>query len=335
MARRSRWAVAALLIFGFAGTDAMSADDRDNDAAASRSPLSIQAAPGEASQAEIAALWDEARAVEDAVFDDKEDDPIEAAVWLQRASLLFEKVADLEGGATEGYWRASRAEWLAGEFLPLDDVDGKVVRFERSLALADRGLAVNPDSAECMLWKFISMGRLRTTRGVWEGLRSLPDMAALLDDGIALNPTHVDGDDNSTLGNLHYSSAIFYRLVPDWFWVGWMFGVRGDKERALDHSRRALALHPSRLDMQIEVGTQLLCIGTAKKDKARLAEGLAAMKAAVAGARMGTEGQRAATQDDHRELYFANLMIEDPTKACGYSGDKILEMDEKKAKQKS
>jgi hypothetical protein len=152
-------------------------------------------------------------------------------------------------------------------------------------------------------------------------------MAELLDRGIALEPTYRDSDDNSTLGNLHYSSAIFYRLVPDWLWLKWVMGVRGDKQRALEHSRLALALHPRRLDYLIEVGTQLLCIGSVEDDEARLAEGLELMKTAVA--------RRAESLDDAREIQFARIMIQQPGQACGYSGDKIMDVDEARAKAKA
>jgi hypothetical protein len=215
---------------------------------------------------------------------------------------------------------------MSGEALPLDEEEPKIVAFRAAEALADKGLALDPDCAECMLWKFIAMGRLRTTQGVWEGIRQVKEMANLLERGIALQPTYRDSDDNSTLGNLHYSSAIFYRLVPDWLWLRWVMGVRGDKERALDHSRQALALHPRRLDYQIEVGTQLLCLGSLADDEVRLAEGMTLMKSAVS--------RGAESLDDAREIQFARVMIEQPQLACGYSGDKILDVDEAKEKVK-
>jgi hypothetical protein len=200
-------------------------------------PLSIEAQPGTPSDPEeTAEVYATAVALERSVFDAKDPEPSVVIDRLSRAASLFERVADLEGGVGPGYWRASRSVWLIGETLPLDDIEGRLETFARSLALADRGLAANPECAECMLWKFISMGRLRTTQGLWEGMRQVKEMADLLDHAIALEPTSRDSDDNSTLGNLHYSSAIFYRVLPDWFWIRWMVGVRGDKQRALAHS---------------------------------------------------------------------------------------------------
>jgi hypothetical protein len=38
------------------------------------------------------------------------------------------------------------------------------------------------------------------------------------------------------------------------------------------------------------------------------------------------------TEDDRREIYFARLLLEQPRKSCGYSGDALLEIDENSVK---
>jgi hypothetical protein len=139
--------------------------------------------------------------------------------------------------------------------------------------------------------------------------------------------SHRDNDDTSSLGNLYYSSATFNRMLPDWFFMKWLVGVRGDKWKALEHSRKALDLHPNRLDFKIEVATQLLCIGTAKKKKARLAEGRRIMEEAIA---LVPE-----TEDERREVYFAKKLLEEPKQACGYTGDDIVDIDQEDAKRRA
>ncbi len=276
---------------------------------------------------DIARVWAAAMALEAEAFELDDSDPRSASQRLSRAAELFERVGEAEGGSSEGYWRAARATWVVGEFLPLEASEERIKSFQDALALADRGLAANPECAECMLWKFTSMGRLRTTIGAWRGIRQVPEMAELLDRAIALQPSYRDNENNSTLGNLHYTSAIFYRIVPESFWLRLILGVAGDKERALRHSRRALALHPKRLDYRIEVGTQLVCLGSARNDDERLEQGLAILRKAVT--------RPATSFDEQREIRFVNIMLEHPEKACGYSGDKMLEMDEKAARRAS
>jgi len=289
-------------------------------------PPQLEAPPEELSAEDLQRYWNEAIAVElEALTSEDGRDVEELSHELDRAAQDFARVAQSPSGNPSGYWRAARATWLAGEILPLEAKEAKVARFEQAEALTDLGLAANPDCAECMLWKFIAMGRLRTTQGMMDAARAVPEMARLLDRALEIGPTHVDNADNSSLGNLHYSSAIFYRLLPDWFFIKWMLGVRGDKQRALEHSLKALELHPNRLDFRIEVATQMLCIGTSKKDKVRLVEGRRLMQEAIE-----TVPE---TEDQRREIHFAKVLLEEPKKACGYTGDQIVEIDEKEARK--
>jgi len=268
------------------------------------------------------AAWERAAQIERRAFLEPEADPSELSAELRDAAAIFLHVAEQPGGDANGFWRAARAEWLAGEFLPLGEDDAKVVRFERAEALAQRGIDGNPECGECMLWKYSAMGRLATTKGLVTAIRQAREMRDLLDRGIELEPTHSDGEGSSSLGNLHYAAALFYRIVPDSIWVKWLAGVRGDKERALAHSREALDLHPSRLDYRVEVGTQLLCIGTDEKDRARLEEGQTLLATITE-----LPGHN---EDERREIYFAKQLLEKPDRACGYTGDDIIDVDAEK-----
>ncbi len=281
------------------------------------------ALPSSRGVAAPAALWSEAAALEGQGHESADPE----ASWLRylEAAATFEVVAHTPPGRSDAYWRSARLFWLVGEERELGEKSDRIAYFERSEALAAQGLELDPDCAECMLWKFIATGRLATTRGIWTAMRQVPEMADLLERGIELEPAHRDDEDNSTLGNLHYSSAIFYRVLPDWLIAKLLLGVRGDKERALSHSREAVALHPSRLDYQIEVGTQLMCLGSSRGDETLLAEGYATLRRAVT--------REANTRDDHREIIAAQIMIEKPARACGYAGDTWIEIDRHQARQ--
>ena len=287
-------------------------------------------ADGTASSTETMAVpadWERAAGVEIRAFTDAEADPVELSGELQDAAAIFLGVAETDGGDPNGYWRAARALWLSGELLPLGDDDAKVERFEQAKDLAQQGIDANPECGECMMWKFSSMARLATTRGLLSAMRQAREMDRLLKRGIELQPTHTDGPGSSTLGNLYYASANWNRVVPDSIWVKWLVGVRGDREKGLAHSRKALELHPDRLDYRVEVGTQLLCIGTEKKKPARLEEGRAMLEQVA-----HLPGNN---EDERREIFFARQLLDEPRKACGYTGDKLVDLEEegKKAKQ--
>ena len=274
----------------------------------------------------LEAQWRSALQLEEEAVVIERDDPQAAAARYVAAARRFEGLAREGNGPPTALWRSARCAWLAGDALPRDAVEGRVRSFTRAKELAARGLERDPECAECMLWLFASMGRLRTTLGIWEGIGQVPEMAALLDRAIALQPTYSDNEWNSTLGNLYYSSAIFYRVLPDWFWLKWFLGVRGDKARALGNIRAALALHPTRLDYEIELGSQLLCWGTSSRgQETRLQAGREILERALL-----AEPQ---TRDETRHLEAARIMLREPAKACGYTGDAWVEISESEARE--
>ena len=164
-----------------------------------------------------------------------------------------------------------------------------------------------------MLWKFIAMGRQATTVGIWSAARSAKEMSQLLETGIELQPTHRDEPGNSTLGNLYYSGAVFYRVVPDSWWVKLLIGVRGDLDHSLDYIRKAVALSQDRVDYRVELGAVLLCRGTQKHKPESVAEGIEVLEAA--------RKLKPYLSTDHLDLEHAGLLIASPDRACGYSRD--------------
>ena len=277
---------------------------------------------------DLARLWSEAVRLERTSWDldDSEDD--QSYDLAIEAARRFEAVSEWVGATAtpdvdpyrHAHWRTARSQWLAADCLELAERKRRREHLSRAIEFSDRGLAADPKCAPCMLWKFNAMGRLQQIDGLFSGARNVKMMAQLLDRAIELEPDFREGDRSSTLGNLHYVSAIFYRVLPDWFWLKWIIGVRGDKQRALEHARIALALHGSRIDYQVEVGSQLSCIGAMEKDPERLAEGRQALLEATT--------MRAENLDDSREIAAAQLMITTPKKACSYAGAEWVEIDQ-------
>jgi hypothetical protein len=251
-------------------------------------------------------------------------DPRVRALWaeglaLERGEALLEssgryqEIAAVLPGSAFVRWRLARNHWRYAERLPVTDKSGRTHFFGEADRWADAAIAADPECGECVFWKAAALGRLATTRGLVGAARSAPTIAALLERGIALRPTHRDGPRNAELANLYYASAAFYRIVPDWRWLSLAIGVRGDDERALAYIRQAIELCDGRVDYQVELGAVLLCLGNASGDAARLAEGRAALERAL-------ELESFQTTDALDREHARALMAE-PARACGYSRD--------------
>ncbi|MDE0884761.1 MAG: hypothetical protein OSB70_04455 [Myxococcota bacterium] len=265
-----------------------------------------QALPGRLSDLGLRGLWHEGL-------------DFERRGLLIDSSQRYELIATSVPEESYTYWRIARNYWRVGENQPLDRIAERGRYFDLSELWAARGLAVDPDCAACMLWKFVAMGRQATTRGLLTALSDVREMDRLLERGIELAPQHRDNNGNLTMANLYYAGSVFYRVIPEWRWLKWIIGVRGDKEKSLGYARQAVALSPVRVDYRVELGASLLCLGIQDDQPERIAEG-----------REVLESSRRLDDylsTDPLDKMHAAILARQPGKACGYSRDGFIDVD--------
>ena len=247
-----------------------------------------------------------------------------------REAYALEVSGDFDG-AIEGYeplaqaypdsaflaWRLARNHWRHGEVLPRDAKEARRKTFEQALHWADRSITAAPDCGECVFWKMASMGRLATTVGALESARMAQPIAELIDRGIALDPSYSDNEWNHTKGNLYLAASSFYRLLPEWFWLEYAIGVRGDKKRALGYIERAMEIAPQRVDYHIEMGAVLLCL------ESQGADGDYGKRGREVLGRARTLEHHLVT--DALDQEHAQELLDNPELACGYSRDGFMD----------
>ncbi len=282
-------------------------DDRWGHArAGANARLDLDKLPGRLSDPALRDLWLAGIAAE------REERLIESAE-------TYERIADQVPEESETYWRIARNYWRVGESLPVEDKEGRILYFEKAESWAARGLEIDPDCAACMLWKFVSMGRQATTRGLLSAVRDVREMDALLTRGIELEPDQRDEAGNTTLGNLYYAGAVFYRVIPESWWLRLFVGVRGDKDRSLEYARRAVEISSIRVDYRVELGAVLLCLGATRDEPKRLDEGMRVLREArTLDNYLGTDS----LDKDH-----ATTLMTSPQMACGYSRDGFIDIE--------
>jgi hypothetical protein len=252
---------------------------------------------------------------------------LEEAGDLSAANARYQLIADRLETSAYPYWRMSRNLLHQSMLVPEDDKDEQVRLLELADHTAELGVEIDPRCAECMYWRYRALGRLPTVRGLLSAGRDAKTMAELLNRGIELSLAKGELASNRTLAEFYYSSATFYRMVPDWFWLRWVFGVQGNKQRAVADARKAVALETSRSDYQIELGAALLCLGgSAKRAEPMLAEGLEILR------RVQTTAATPATESPDREL--AAILIRSPDDACEFSRGGFLNVNSVAKSQK-
>lgn len=236
------------------------------------------------------------------------------------AAAYYEDLVRRAPDSSYGYWKTARNYWRHAETMPPDAKDERLPYFVLSNQWAGRGLEIDDECAECMLWKFGAMGRIGTTQGVLSSLRLAPEMAELLDRGIELQPTYVDDLTNSTLGNLYYAGAVFYRVVPDWLWLEWLLGVRGDIDRSLEMIRKAVEIEGKRIDYSVELGAVLLCYAQRTGRSSAEEEARKVLAAAPSMEHIFTT--------DELDVEHSKVLLREPDKACGYSRDGWIDLEQ-------
>jgi hypothetical protein len=231
----------------------------------------------------------------------------------------YEQIMRRLPGSSFAYWRASRNYFRLAERLPLEEKDQRIRYYMVSEERASDGLKVDPECAACCLYKFSAMASLAMTRGLWTGVRTAGEMSRLLDRGIELRPTHTDNAWNTTLGNLYYAASQFYRVMPDWFWLKWILGTKGDNHRALEYAREAHAISPMRVDYAVSLGAALLCMAHNGGDPSLNAEATAIL----------ADIDRLPTLREYDGMFrsHARMLLAKPDQACTYSSNGWIDVD--------
>ena len=113
----------------------------------------------------------------------EEEKPRDALALMERFS-----------GNAEIYWRRAQATLIIGDQRKdAGAPDSELLEiFARGEAFADQAIAADPRKPEGYYWKSANIGRWGQTRGVLNSLFRASDMRGLLEQAIALDPSHGD-----------------------------------------------------------------------------------------------------------------------------------------------
>jgi tetratricopeptide (TPR) repeat protein len=220
---------------------------------------------------------------------------------------LFEKVPEDPHLA----WRIARNYVLWGDLTRLEDSSGRRRLGQLAVSWAERGLGLDPDCAECCLYKFAGMGLLIRSQAAVFNVRWTRPIYQTLQACLENPPTFVHASGDHEAGNLYYAAARLYRLLPETRWARAVLGAGGDKELALEFSRRAFRISPGRIDYNAELAASSLCVGQQRNDPALRSVGLSLLA--------DIERLSDVRPTDPRERDAAARLAADPDRACAYS----------------
>jgi tetratricopeptide (TPR) repeat protein len=137
----------------------------------------------------------------------------------------------------------SRTYFLLGDVQATTDED-KLAAYTRGREVGQRAIELGPRSEEAHVWYAINTGRWGQVKGVMRSLFLLPTVREELDVIFSLNPRSVRG--HALAGNVFFE-------VPG------LLG--GDRKKAEDHYRKALAIDPRFTVVRIDLARLLMASG--------------------------------------------------------------------------
>lgn len=168
--------------------------------------------------------------------------------------------AGLAGAATpDELIRPIQEQWAEIKYRQPEKVQAE--HYGKLAAQARKLVEANPGMPEPLIWEGIVVSSEAGAKGGLGALGLAKESRALLEEALKIN-------DQALAGSAYTSLATLYAKVP-----GWPIGF-GDKKKAEEYFRKALAINPTGIDPNFFYGEYLI-------DRDRVAEGRQYLEAAL------------------------------------------------------
>lgn len=167
----------------------------------------------------------------------------------QQALAILESAVTAEAKNYDLLWRAARAAYYVGDFGPQEN---KLKQYEKGIALAQRAVALQPNSVEGHFWLAANYGGKAQLVGALKALSTVKKIRSEMQLVVKLNDAYENGNAYLALGEID-------RELP---------GVMGgNKKRALSLYEQGLKVAPENLDLKVALSKAYQDAG--RKDEAK------------------------------------------------------------------
>ncbi len=257
--------------------------------------------------------------------------PAERIAAMRKSNEMLRVVLARDKSNPFVYANIARNNYDVGESLPEDAVAERTALYEEIISLSEACLKAYPENPDCWHWLASGIGRLSTTKGVLSSLFSASRVEEAWLKSVDIQPTTVSINGDPTDNNARYGLGVFYRMVPDSWFVKMLAGVRGSKKKSVEYFRKSVEVQPWRLELQKELAASLLCYALEEDEPEALEEG----KRLLREIRAGKFDQQDIRLTDVIDKVHAGDLLAHPDRACGYSRDGYQDVDESKLKEQA
>ena len=241
---------------------------------------------------------------------------------LKRLLELAETLSARAPDWVDMQWMTAEAAFQLGSIYqkPGDRAYARSI-FVRGLKAAERCEKRKADHPICKLFLGAMLGKIASIDGIFASVRKAKQIETLWLDVTKTQYNYRFNAHSTLQGSTRYALGIFYRLVPDFALVQWLFGVRGDIEKSISFHADSVAVDGSNVCNELMLGAALLCASKGKKENDRFKSGMEHL--ATAKGLPVTNSVTKACQND------VPALMSDPALACGYETSRQQDLNEK------
>jgi tetratricopeptide (TPR) repeat protein len=224
----------------------------------------------------------------------------------------------------ELYVLLARFLYEVGERHKRDAAFDKEALYLEMIELLDKARELRPGDPRIGWGLGVAKARLSTTRGVLASLRSAKEIETLwLTAARAGTKYRSLGGEEELPCDAYLTLGIFYRLVPDWFFIRWIAGTRGDIKKSLRWLEKADRCSPGKIRVLKELAVGQLCYADRRDDAVQAQKGQATLRRLLK--------MKAPQETDRIDQAHARWLLNHPNEACSYSRDGQQDLDKAKA----
>ncbi len=240
---------------------------------------------------------------------------------------LIQGIHEKEPQWIDGYWLlASEKFQLASSFDSEEDLPLARKILAEGRDTARQCLKIQPENPMCKFFLASSLGKIGTIDGVFASLKGAKEVHDLWQDVKESDYNHYFTERISVQGSVRYAFGIFFRLVPDWFLVGFLFDVRGDLDASIKNLREAIIIDGAFPCSRLMLAASLFCRADGDRKSRDFKDALKQIDLIAEMGNMSVQSQTCKRD--------ALKMKQEPSRGCGYSTAKQQDQGEEDSLKK-
>lgn len=175
----------------------------------------------------------------------------------------------------DGYWMLATDAFFLGTQLGFDkDYDGAGKVLETGIKATDKCLSIDKNNSLCGFFHAALLAKYASIKGIFSSLSYGKVVRDQWLKVIQQDKNMAFRSNVSLQGSAYYGLGLFFRLVPDFFLVEWLWGIRGNLDRSIEYHRKAAEFDQTNPCAQLMLAVALMCKSKGKKEAREYEEAL-------------------------------------------------------------